>query len=359
MPSYFDNYADGSQIWCDITTGECDLGDSLSRIVCAEINILSCGSNDPSNPCSLAVVNNGTLLCDCGDSVNCDLCGSDLPYFNPVLSDDSIYFQFQQIDNMDGQDPFGTFVPFGEPNSFINGFVKDCCTGDYVLDNLGDPISITAYSGGDDFVGVFPNYNYSGNATWLNLQSIRIDVGLLLIDLLAQFPNGDGCFIFEFVFNYGNTPNRYSLCSEPYKWNNCPDRKPSVLLRGDYPSLDCFNYYYGSEAVGSGTFNYVGQYRVPGVLEQTNYEITKEVVGTRSRPVSSEIVENYDLRTYRVPKRIAGIVANILSASIVYANGFEYIAGGEISKNNETGLTWFVEAKLSRIKCQKILSCPS
>jgi hypothetical protein len=359
MPQYFNNYADGPQIWCDITTGECEFGDSLSRIVCAEINILSCGSNDPSNPCSLAVVNNGTLLCDCGDSVNCNLCGSDLPYFNPVLPDDSLYFQFQQIDNINGQDPDGSFYPFGFGSGFINGFVKDCCTGNYIVDQFNIPRSITAYAGGDDFVGVFPNYDYKGNVTWLNLQAIRIDVASLLIDLNAQFPNGNGCFIFEFVFNYGIPSNRYSLCSEPFQINDCPDRNRTVLLRGDYPSRDCFNYYYGTEAIGTGNFNYVGQYRVPGVLEQNNFEITKESVGPRSRPVSSEIVENYDLRTYRVPQRVAGIVANILSASVVYANGFEYIAGGEISKNNDTGLTWFVEAKLSRIRCQKILSCPS
>jgi hypothetical protein len=356
MP-YFSNYADGPLIWCDITTGECQTGDNYSRIVCGEIDILSCASNDPANPCSLAVVNNGILLCDCGDSVNCDLCGSDLPYWNPVLGDDSLYFQFQQIDNIDGQDPNGTFLPFGSASGFVNGFVKDCCSGDYVLDQLGNKKSITAYSAGDHFVGVFPEYDYQGNPTWLNVQTIRIDVGLLLIDLLAQFPDGNGCFTIEFVFNYGQPANAYALCTEPFLWNDCPDKKPTVLLRGDYSGKDCFNYYYGSEAVGTGTFNYVGQYRVNGVLEQTNFEITKEVVGPRSRPVSTEIVENFDLRTYRVPNRVARIVANILSAATVYANGFEYIAEGEVSKNNETGSTWFIEAKLSRIRCQKILSC--
>jgi hypothetical protein len=358
MP-YFSNYANGPQIWCDITSGECDLGDSLSRIVCAEINILSCASNDPSNPCSTAVVNNGLLLCDCGDSVNCDLCGSDLPYFNPVLGDDDLYFQFQQIDNINGQDPAGLFLPFGDSFGFVNGFVKDCCSGDYVLDGLGSPKSIVAYSGGDNFVGVFPERDYQGNVTWLNLQSIRIDVGLLLIDLLAQFPSGGGCFTLEFVFNYGDIGTRYSLCTEPFTLVDCPEKKPTLLLRGDYPARDCFNYYYGTEAIGAGSFSYVGQYRLPAVLEQTNFEITKEVVGPRSRPVSSEIVENFDLRSYRVPNRVARIVANILSASSVYVNGFEYISEGEVSKNNELGKTWFIETKLSRIRCQKILSCPS
>lgn len=357
MPTYFSNYADGSLIWCDTTAGECSVFDEKSRIVCKEIEIIACGSNDPSNPCSLAVVNNGTILCDCGDSINCDRCGNDLPFYNIVNEGDDLFFQFQQIDTLNGQDPNGSFSFGWGDFGFINGFVKDCCTGDFVLDSLGNPKSIIAYSGVDRFVGVFPTYDYLGVPTWKNIQTIRIDTALLYADLIAQFPGGNGCFILDFCFNYSNPSSRYCLCSEPFKFNPCPEKKSTVLLEGEYTGFDCFRYYYGTEAVGNGNFSFQNQYRVEGSNEQQNFEIAKEFVGSMMKATTSETIENWLLRTNRVPNRVARLIANILSAPEVYADGYSFIADGEISKNNEIGSQWFIEAKLKRISCNKTFSC--
>jgi len=357
MP-YFNNYAENSNIWCDISQN-CELETPKSRIVCGEINILQCGgTDDPNNPCSLAVVNNGMILCDCEDSWNCSPCLSDLPYQNPVIPGDDLYFQFQQIDNLNGQDPNGSF-PYGWGDfGFVNGFIKDCCSGDFLTDSFGVPISVINYSS-QYFVGVFPVTDYKGDTTWQNIQQIVIDDLLSLQnDLLNQFPDGGGCFYFDWCFNYDDIATRYCLCSEPYKFVKCDDT--TILLEGVFPRMDCQRYWYGDGAamVGNGTpITYRNQYRVKGSLELQSYELAKEFVGTLQKTTTSEMNENWLFRTAHVPVRVARMIANIFAAQEVFANGFSYVVEGEIPKNNDLGTHWFIDAKLKRINCSKTYSC--
>lgn len=350
---YFINYSINSKTYCDQSSDCGDIDDIESRIICKEVEILDCGDGDG---CDLAVVNNGLILCSCDTSFNCNLCGNDLPYWSPVLDDDILVFQFQQIDNFNGQDPNGSF-PYGwGASGFANGFVKDCCSDQYILSG-GNPKSVTNYAT-QSFVGVYPVYDYAGNVTWKNIQQIEIDLKQLYIDLNAQFPNGGGCFVFEWIFNAANPVSKYSFCSEPYKFDPCPDKSETFLLEGNYKTTDCFKYYYGDEFVGNGTpFTYYNQYRLPGFIEQTSFEISKEFVGTRLTTVSSEVIEKWTLKSKRIPRQIAKILTNILAAKNVYVNGVEYISDGEIPKNNEVGNQWFVEAQLRKINCSKTLAC--
>lgn len=352
MAVYFDSYLNNNEVWCDVSSDLCVITDTQSRIVCSNIEIITCGEG----PCDIAVVNNGLILCDCGDSWNCNLCGNDLPFHNIVNPGENLIFQFQQIDGMNGTDPNGPFTYGWGNGGFVDGFIKDCCSDQYLEDNLGNPISLTEYAT-QTFVGVFPVYDYAGNVTWKNLQMIEFNTAQLYNDLLNQFPNGQGCFVLEFCFDL-ELSTQYCFCSEPYIFNPCPEEKTTILLEGVYPVKDCFGYYYGDEQVGNGTiFSFYNQYRIQGAFEQTSFEIKKDFVGTRELTTSSELKENWILRSNRIPQRVAKLIANILNSESVYIDGTHFVVDGSIPKNNEVGNQWFIDVEVRKTTCSKTYSC--
>jgi hypothetical protein len=349
MNTTFTSYQQGSTVYCDISQGCAELVDSFDRTICAQIEILACGSGDPDNPCGTAVVNNGLLLCTCEGSDRCPLCENDLPFNNILNYGDEIFIQLQQIDNVTGQDPNGTFPDF-EDWAFIG--IKDCCSGDLVQQIGGGPLNAATIAT-SSFVGVFPVRNYRGEISWSNIQTIKIDSDEIFDLLAAQFPEGNGCFSLVIEGEYLD----FFLCSQPYKRNPCPEKKSTILLEGIYQGTDSFGYYYGEEAIGTGLFTYSNQYRVEGVVEQLNFDISKEKIGNRMIPTSSTILGNYSLRTQRTPSSIARLITNILAAPDVRVDGFAYLSDGEVSKNNEIGNQWFVEARLQRIVSQQSFNC--
>lgn len=349
MSTSFTSYQQGSTVFCDISQSCGELVDSRDRTICSQIEILACGSGDPDNPCGTAVVNNGLLLCTCEGSDRCPLCENDLPFNNILNYGDEIFLQLQQIDNVTGQDPLAVFPSFED---WANIWIKDCCSGELVTQEGGGFLNAATIAS-SSFVGVFPVRDYKGVITWKNIQTIKIDSDLIFDLLAAQFPTGNGCFS---LLIEGNDPD-FALCTQPYKLNPCPEKKSTLLLEGIYTGTDSFGYYYGEEAIGTGLFTYSNQYRVEGANEQLNFDISKEKVGSRMVPTSSTILANYVLRTQRVPLSIARLVANILAAPDPRVDGFAYLSDGEISKNNEIGNQWFIEAKLQRIVSEKSFNC--
>jgi len=350
MGLYFTSYTTGFTTYCD-QSPNCELTDSLSRIACQQIEMLDCGDG----PCDKLIINNGLLLCDCEDSTNCNPCFNDRAFWNVINPTDTLTFQFQQIDMVNGQNPAGPFGFWGT-EQFANGYIRDCCTGEY-LGGAENPSTIVFYSGSAG-VGVFPVRDYKGDITWKNIQQIQVFPEFFIPEMEAQFPNWDGCFVFEWVFNEG-TDDEYRVCSEPYKVNPCPDKNDTVMLEGQFPNLDCFGYYYGDEAVGNSmaNFPFVNQYRVYGSMEQTSFGIEKQFVGTYMKTVSSDVTENWLFRTIGVPSPVAKLITNILAAETVIVDGVEMVADGEVPKNNETGSQWFIDAVMKRVDCSKTYSC--
>lgn len=353
---YFNNYQINSTSYCDQSPSCGDIDDIFSRIICKQIEILDCGNGDG---CDLAVVNNGLTLCSCDTSFNCNLCGNDLPYWSPVIQDDKLVFQFQQIDNFNGQSPSGSFnYAWGPIGGFCDGWIKDCCSNNYIMNGL-NKVSVTKYAT-QSLVGIYPVTDYAGNVTWKNIQQIEIDLHDLYSDLFAQFPNGNGCFVFEWWFGLPNPSTKYSFCSEPFKFDPCPDKSETLLLEGVYTNTDCFGFYYGTDFVvgnKSTPFQYYNTYRIPGFIEQTSFEISKEFVGPKLTTISSEVIEKWTLKTKRIPRQIAKLLTNILASKNLYVDGREYICDGEIPRNNEVGNQWFVEAQLRKLNCSKTLAC--
>jgi hypothetical protein len=359
--AYFSSYQDGANIFCD-NTPTCEESTCPDRIVCSEFEIIQCGvPGDPNNPCGLAVVNNGLLLCDCDQTWNCGSCGNDLLFYNIINLGDDLIFQFQQIDSLNGQDPNVPPVFGWDPFGLVDAYIHDCCSGDLLLDGLGNPISLTMYST-EYFVGMFPVYDYKGDVTWRNIQQIRVnDLLNLQSDLLTQFPNSGGCFYLSFNFYPSDIGQTYSLCTEPYKFEQCTEKNDTILLEGSFGEFDCFGYYYGSNpddlVVLGNFFPFVNQYRVKGSFEMQSFEIIKDFVGTTLKTTSSTMTEKWLMRTYHVPQRVAKIIANICNGSRVYVNSYEIVVDGDIAKNNEVGDQWWIDVPMRRVDCSKTYSC--
>lgn len=328
------------------------------RLRCANLIIDPCngtpGGGGLPGDCGASAINNGLILCEQTDSWNCNLCGNDLPYYNPVLETDPFMFQFQQWDYYNGQYPWTGTGGWG-----ISAFVEvfDCCTDALITSDI-NLISI------GNFVGIYNTKGYNGLDNWTNIQQISFDLSSIKNAGLAFNANWDGCFYLKFFFLDANGDPYYTFYSEPYRFEKCDD---TILLEGGYSKKDCFGYWYYDSAaaappntvfVGNGTyFPFRNTYRVKGSYELTGFEINKEFVGVRQFTANTERQEIWMLRTNRIPSRVARLISNILAAQTVYVEGRDYIASGTISKNNETGNQWFLESQLKRVTCSQTTSC--
>lgn len=354
---YYDSYqipnftgTPGTITFCDQTAVVClSIPDSDHRTICQTIRQIDCSGGD----CPTAVVNNGLILCTEDTGWNCNLCANDLPYNSPVDVDDTLYFQFQQIDNVNTW----SAPIYGWGSGGCDVFMKDCCTGDYLEESPGVPKSLVSYCT-EYFVGRYQTIE-QGLGQYNDFQGIKIPLTTLYTDFKAQFPNSE-CFYFEFTFDLSGTGTEY-LYTENYEFVNC---KNTILISSDYTNKDCDGYWYGKYATKFGNnfllgtfFYYKNEYRVPAYLERRNFQINKQFVGNFNRTVNSQMVENWKLLTERIPEKVALIIAKILSGSKVYIGNGEFTASGVINKNNDVGNQWFLDADISRTNCSKTFSC--
>lgn len=339
-----------------------------SRMRCTNLIIDNCSGGAPGGgtgglqgDCYSAYINNGLILCDPEDSWNCHLCPNDLPYFSPVMIGDPFMFQFQQWDPINGQSGSinpntGTWGQNAGWGTMVQGYVYDCCTDALIGANVLD-FSI------DDFVGVYATKLYNGTEEYRNIQQIKLDLQLIYNAGIALNPNWDGCFYIKFFFFDSNNNPITELTTEPYKFLEC-NPEDTILLEGVNSKKDCFGFFYGdpvsnpNQWLGIGTpFQYRNVYRVKGSFELVSFEIEKEFVGNRETTVTSSLSEIWQLRTSRVPSRVARLISSLLSSTIVYVDGIDYVADGSVTKNNDIGSQWFIDAKLKKINCSKTSSC--
>ena len=345
-----------SKLYCEIPLPDgvlpTDFIDTLSYIRCKELTLIDCGSDD----CNVPVVNNGLYLCDCSDSWNCNLCANDLPFFNLVNLEDKIYFQFQQIDNVNGQIPgVGNFTA-GWDSGFARAEIYDCCN-DQLLTSL-----ITSVAEGH-VVGLIEEFDLQGNPIYTNYQALCLDVQEINELFPDPFDLAGNCFYIKFFFiNNPELGTEDEICSEPFRINPCQNKIQTTLIKGVYPksARDCFGYYYGGPLLGSFIgipFDWSSEYRVRGVLEKTGIEINKDTVTRRLRAVNSEQCELYRFATFGVPEVVAGIIANLFGAQEVYLNNKLLQLNAAIEKNNEIGNQWFIETEFKRCDCFRDFGC--
>lgn len=334
---------------CDQTSMIYPPTDSGDRIISKELQIVACGAGG----CDLATINDGTILCTEDQSWNCNLCGNDLPFYIPIGREDYFQFQFQQIDPFNGIrwlfNP--TYGQYGW-TTVMDAYVRDCCTGNYILDGSGNPKSAANYiSGNYSLFGAYVTTNWQNIAQTTNIQQFQFYSNGIWNDLSTQY-NSD-CFYFEFRF-YDTTGGYTTLYTEPYKFVYC---KNTLYISGAYNSKDCNGYYYGTDFKYnpgiSFPFAYNNARRFYASLERIGFSIEKELVGNTLKTTSTTVTEKFLLRTERLSERMAMYLVNLLASEQVMIDGEIYVCDGDINKNNEVGNQWFIEASLRKQNCNK------
>jgi hypothetical protein len=349
MAELFDSYINPnnpSEVFCDLTVIR-SCADPNTRLLCGTLQIF-CGSN---TFCSGLIVNNGLVMCDCGDSWNCDLCGNDTPFWIPFQNGDTYTFQFQQPQFIDSPtvgwsgDNTGT-------NSTARFYLETCCGREINIDDTTFARLVNR-----QFVGEFQTTQVGGNATISPIQQIEFDL-YAIAEFLMEL-GFETCFSFHFCFE-DKRGNKECFCSEPFKLEVCGDKKQSVLIESEYSSTDCFGLYYGTnftEIWGGSPFPYSNQIRIPCAFEQTNFNISKNIIDTSLKTTNSQVCENWQMNTFPIPQRFAKLLATIVAGADIMIDGVEYQTSGEIAKNNEIGSRWWITIKFEHCECSKSLTC--
>jgi hypothetical protein len=349
MAELFDSYINPnnpSEVYCDLTVIP-DCAEPNTRLLCGTLQIF-CGSN---TFCSGLIVGNGLVLCDCGDSWNCNLCGNDTPFWIPFQNGDTYTFQFQQPQTIVGH---GGWYSNGTSYDGTAQFTITTCCGKEI--EIGDRQFENIVV--NQFIGEFQTTQVGGNATISPIQQIEFDLYAIAELLISQ--GYDPCFYFNFTFADKKGEEKQTFCSEPFKLEVCADKKQSVLIESEYSSTDCFGLYYGTnftQTFGGLPFPYSNQIRIPCAFEQTNFNITKSIIDTSQKTTNSQVCENWEMNTFPIPQRFAKLLASIVAGADIMIDGVEYQTSGEIPKNNEIGSRWWITIKFEHCECSKSLTC--
>jgi len=345
--SYIDPNNEG-QIFCDNTSFE-PCTDPISRLFCSSLQIYCPGNTF----CGTLAVNNGLVLCDCNDSWNCNLCGNDAPFWLPFIDGDLYMFQFQQSVNESATNGWYNGNNSGAVASFD---ILPCCGTEIRIDWLDYFDQIVFQS----FVGKYGITTHDQQQIEIPIQQIQFDLNAIAQILIA---NGiDPCFSIQFDFATSGTfpdpAEKQTYCSEPFKLISC--NEPTVLIESEFTKTDCFNFYYGENWIDEiGTpFPYENKIRIPASFEQTNFQISKNVIESTRRAVSSELCETWTLNSYALPPRMAKIVANIMTGANIKVNNQPFTFTGDIPKNNDISTRWYISANFENCDCNhQLTSC--
>jgi hypothetical protein len=350
----FNSYASGNAFFCDITE-PCVYPDPNARILCLELET-TCGV------CNGLIATNEFVLCDCNDSWNCNLCGNSLPFWIPYTDDDTFDFQFQQPNKITevscehGWLPHNLVSPTN--GTFASFEIRTCCDDEPLIIDEEMFEAIVQ----EHYVGTYNQTDYSGNVTINQIQAIRFNMRSIRLYLEDQGLETCFYFVFRFVAGrncLGNTEDINEYCSEPFKNVVCNADTAYQVAESIYPKKDCFSYYYGLDYnIGQGTpFQYSNRIRIPGFFEQTSFTITKEVISTTLKTTMSQNSEMWQLKTTHLPQTFVKYLVNVFSGKNVFINGEEYQVQGEINRNNDSGLQWYLDVNFEKIDCNKSLTC--
>jgi hypothetical protein len=269
---------------------------------------------------------------------NCNLCGNDDEYMQPVHDEDIIRLQYKINSNT-----IKYYAPFliDEDDELIE---TDALTYEIVHDGLGNRyLSIKV------IVSAIP----------VNCFSIKIygfmcaidDDALETCELYNPITGEQDAVVTQekILFCLIQQCNLYNAYySEPYRKTNdsCED---TVLLKANYSSYDCVGNFYG--VLESGGEQYVLSMRVPGTIEKTEFNFEETVVFNQR--TTSKQTDTYLFRTHKIPPYVAEQLALIFNSKQVIIDASVYSKANKLSKNNDEGRMWIISTTLVK-ECDEI-----
>lgn len=251
----------------------------------------------------------GNFMQSFKDAWNCNLCGSDLPFYIPYVEGDIIPFQTQVTDN------------YNQPNSvLVAGFETSTSSSHYIsvslFDCCGNEIS--------KYIDEFSDSYYVGQSLATgSIQTWFINTGL--------FPTGLDCFRLRIEYYKINQITLLpeldkTLWTEYYKEiTDCGNLNDTALIYSTYANYDCNGNYYGSltNYLGSNNTPFYNSLRIFGTVEF--FGDTEAVTeNDRNVVISKDITENYGIISSAVPPFYIKLLQQAVRGNYVTVDGVQY-----------------------------------
>lgn len=243
------------------------------------------------------------------DAWNCNLCGSDIPFYIPYVQGDIIPFQTQYTDN------------YNQPNSvLVAGFLTSESTSHYIAVSLYDCCGNLITDLIDEFSD---SYHVGQSLATGSIQTWFVNTGLL--------PNDLDCFRLKIEY-YKLNPDTLepeldrTLWTEYYKAiPDCGNLIDTSLIYSTYANYDCNGNFYGTltNYLGSNNTPFYNSLRVYGTVEF--FGDTEAVIeNDRNVVISKDITENYGIISAAVPPFYIKLLQQAVRGNYVTVDGVQY-----------------------------------
>lgn len=343
-------------------------------------------------PCNTTnAVTSPGIICDVSDGWNCNRCGNDKIYYNPVVPGDTLYFQLQVQNTKNapagvkfkapGANYFSLpFAPKIKYNWYhnsqnasywtIRAQIFDACdNSEYV---------VSGHNGIDDIIDqacIFLAQDLAASAKLMPVNAQYKWVQNLQITIPASLPVGfpDSFYIKFTIKDYANATSE--LYTEPFRIVTCQN---TVVLEGIYNRKDCLHQVYDATGAkypsidlnpvpylldGAYLFparNILGAYRnvirIPGEIKHSGTNIIKDIPERQCESIKTSKQEIYRLRTQMLPPYVAEKIGLVLAGRTCYMTSddvgtVQFPTSGNLTKNNDTGKMWILDTELQGCIC--------
>lgn len=284
----------------------------------------------------------GNLMQNETDAWNCNLCGSDLPFYIPYVQGDVIPFQTQVTDL------------YNQPNSvLVAGFQTSTSTSHYVVVSLYDCCGTLISEFIDDFSD---SYHVGQSLATGSIQTWFVNTGL--------FPPDLDCFrlyIDYYKINQITLEPELdkSLFSEYYKKvEGCGNLNDTSLIYSTYANYDCNGNFYGTltNYLGSNNTPFYNSLRIFGTIEF--FGDTEAITeNDRNVVISKDITENYGIISGAVPPFYIKLLqqavrGNYVTVDEVQYQNFRYDSKPEDNRMFLLDLTFDKRCRLDNKQCR-------
>jgi hypothetical protein len=276
------------------------------------------------------------------DAWNCNLCGSDLPFYIPYVQGDVIPFQTQVTDL------------YNQPNSvLVAGFQTSTSTSHYVVVSLYDCCGNLVSEFIDDFSD---SYHVGQSLATGSIQTWFVNTGL--------FPDDLDCFrlyIDYYKINQITLEPELdkTLYSEYYKKvEGCGNLNDTSLIYSTYANYDCNGNFYGTltNYLGSNNTPFYNSLRIFGTVEF--FGDTEAITeNDRNVVISKDITENYGIISGAVPPFYIKLLqqavrGNYVTVDEVQYQNFRYDSKPEDNRMFLLDLTFDKRCRLDNKQCR-------
>ena len=266
---------------------------------------------------------------------NCNICGSDEKYWQPVITGDTLREQIAINTN--------TYKTF-------KAFLFDSASDEPLADNSGITIATFTDAQGNTYMNITIDadsvtsdcfyWKIYGFETEINESTLTTCIDDRLPGVSATQAEIDCCI--------AQSADYTEFYSEEYQKvdANCTD---TLLISGHYTKYDCDGNYYGEAETGTNT--HALSFRIEANIEQSEYGFEETQVFNTRR--SSKQTAVYNLKTGKIPPYMVAKLAKAFNSQYVTIDGLQYKRGVKLSKNFDEGKMWIIDTTLQR-ECDEI-----